>query len=671
MAHFFVAILTFIVAVSSCPPSACAVNVSPELDRIIAEGRPSDEIRVIINLAEKAEISSFRDKDKKKRRQKIVSELRAKAEYTQRPIHSFLNRIAAKRIKSLWIINAVAAAVPADQVNVIAGLPGVESVVVDAVVTAPGVQAGTASVAEWNIDRINAPVLWASGITGSGVVVANMDTGVFQDHPDLAGSYRGGADSWYNPFADPLNASHCATPDNCTPCELSLLPCDDSGHGTGTMGVIVGGSAGGSAIGVAPGAQWIAAKIFNGSGYANVSDIHLAFGWLLDPDANAGTADTPEIVNASWGFRDNAGACINGFEPDITALRTAGIAVVFSAGNSGPAPATSVSPANNPGAFAVGSTDINNNIASFSSRGPSACDGSVFPHVVAPGVNIRLADNSGFYVTDSGTSFAAPHVSGAMALLLSAFPSLTPDEMETALQQTAFNIGAPVSVPNVTYGYGLIDVSATLTYLTTHGNIAVPEMTGFPAAFDYGYVEMAGSSSETFTVTNRSGSDLAVNSVTISGIHAAEFTLSGDNCSAALLPPSGSCTFTVTVQSVIDGPRNAAITINYGSVPADQSVPLSCTIVVPNSIGRFQGDTLVKTYSVIQTAYNGSISSDVIRLRSMTYYESPDFNSGSDIDVSLLGGYDAAFGTQNGFATIQGTLTVSSGAVTVGNIMLK
>ncbi len=648
--------------------AAYAGLISPELDRIIGSGSSSEDIEVIINLAGKTDILAHSDKDRKTRRQTIVSELRARAELSQVPVRSFLNALGAKKIKPLWIKNAVAAAVPAYTVAALAALPGVESVVSDGVISLPVVQDGAASLTQWNIDRIKAPALWAEGITGSGVVVANMDTGVFRDHPDLSGNYRGGADSWYNPFTDPLNASQCASPGLCSACELSTLPCDELGHGTGTMGVMVAGSSG---IGVASGASWIAAKIFNSSGHSRKSIIHQAFQWLLDPDGSPATDDAPDIVNASWA--DNtAGPCDIEYASDLAALRASGIGVVFAAGNSGPAPATSVSPANNPGAFAVGTTDINNAVASFSSRGPSACDGSVFPHVVAPGVNITLASHTGSYVTRSGTSFSAPHVSGSMALLLSAFPSLTPTEMEASLQQTAFNIGAPVSVPNITYGYGLVDVSRALAYLTTHGNIAVPDIAGFPAAFDYGYIEMPGPApSMTFTVTNRSGSDLTINSVVITGAHAAEFIVSGDSCSAAVLPPSGSCSLTVTVQAAGAGPRNAAIAINYGSTPTVQTVPLACTIVLPNSVGRFQENTLVATYSVIQSAYDESISGDVIRLRVLTWYENLDLNSSSGIDVVLQGGYDAAFGYQSGFSTLAGTLTVSTGSVVIGNIIVQ
>ena len=109
----------------------------------------------------------------------------------------------------------------------------------------------------------------------------------------------------------------------------------------------------------------------------------------------------------------------------------ADIAVVFSGGNEGPLPATSISPANYPESLAVGATDSNRNIVNSSSRGPSACDGSSYPEIVAPGLNVRTADLTfgglfpDSYVNVSGTSFSAPHVSGAIALLHSAFPGLS------------------------------------------------------------------------------------------------------------------------------------------------------------------------------------------------------------------------------------------------------
>ena len=237
------------------------------------------------------------------------------------------------------------------------------------------------------------------------------------------------------------------------------------------MGIMVGGDAGGTAIGVAPDAKWIAVKIFNDAGNATYSGIHAGFQWLLDPDGNDETDDAPDVVNNSWGFSLNPGECLPEFQPDIQALKASGIGVVFSAGNSGPNGATSLSPANYPESFGVGAVDQTRTITSFSARGPSACDGSIFPEIVAPGDGIRTADVTlngtapDPYATVLGTSFAAPHVAGAMALLLSLDPQLTVAELEGALVQSAVDLGA-AGADNV-YGYGLLDVAAAYNRFTT------------------------------------------------------------------------------------------------------------------------------------------------------------------------------------------------------------
>jgi bacillopeptidase F len=227
------------------------------------------------------------------------------------------------------------------------------------------------------------------------------------------------------------------------------------------MGVLVGGSSGGKAIGVAPDAQWIAVKIFRDDGTADLSRIHQGFQWLLDPDGDPSTDDAPDIVNNSWFLNGTGGVCNLEFEDDIAALKAADIAVVFAGGNTGPNAYSSVSPANNPSGFAVGGLDEFDNAAFFSGRGPSACGGSLYPQVAAPAVGIRTADLTfglpmAFYIEVSGTSFAAPHVAGAMALLKSAFKDLTVTELEAAVQKAARDLGDPG--PDQEFGYGLLDV---------------------------------------------------------------------------------------------------------------------------------------------------------------------------------------------------------------------
>jgi len=288
--------------------------------------------------------------------------------------------------------------------------------------------------------------MWASGFTGRGVVVASLDSGVDAYHPDLGPRWRGGTDSWFDPYGQ--------HPD---------MPVDMTGHGTATMGVILGGDAGGTTIGMAPGATWIAARIFNDAGTASTTAVHLAFQWVLDPDGNPATDDAPDVLNNSWA----AGTigCSLEFQPDLQAVMAAGILPVFAAGNQGPAAGSSVSPANLPEALAVGSVNASGVVDATSSRGPSACGeaSTTYPELVAPGVGIVSADRYGLYQVATGTSMAAPHVAGALALLLSAHPGLTTAQQAAALEASAVDLG-PAGADN-SYGFGRIDVLAANQWL--------------------------------------------------------------------------------------------------------------------------------------------------------------------------------------------------------------
>jgi bacillopeptidase F len=405
----------------------------------------NEEITVIVALTDKADLKHIKQKEKRFRRAEIIAALQEKAEATQKPLKSFLHGKGVKELKPFWLINGFAVTARADIIRALAKKPGIESIRLDAVVYPPEMTQTVTVSSEWNISQIRAQELWDAGYTGIGTVIAGMDSGVDANHQDLAPNYRGGSNSWYDPHGQ------------------HSTPYDKDGHGTRTMGIMVGGTAGGTAIGVAPDAQWIAVKIFNDLGQSSLSAVHSGFQWLLDPDGNPGTDDAPDVVNNSWGLELNVNQCVTEFLPDVQVLKAAGIAVVFSAGNGGPYPATSISPANYPDSLAVGSVDDTLTIAELSSRGPSACDGGIFPQVVAPGENVTTSDLTfgafpDSYTTVSGTSFAAPHVSGAMALLLNAFPGLTVSEIEDALTQTAVDLG--VAGPDDDYGYGLIDVMA-------------------------------------------------------------------------------------------------------------------------------------------------------------------------------------------------------------------
>ncbi|MHB8891134.1 MAG: S8 family serine peptidase [Candidatus Limnocylindrales bacterium] len=359
------------------------------------------------------------------------------------------------RVTPFWVFNGLSITATPDVIRAIAARPDVASVTPDAVDVipaagspAPGAARTPASASvppagtpEANIGLVNAPAVWSLGYTGQGIVVASLDSGVDLAHPDLATRWRGGSNSWFDPYG-----------------QHPTVPTDLSGHGTATMGVILGGDAGGTTIGMAPGATWIAAKIFSDGGTATATAIHAAFQWVLDPDGDPATADAPQVVNNSWSF--GSPGCNLAFQLDLQALRAAEIVPVFAAGNFGPSASTSVSPANYPEALAVGATDDTDVLDAGSSRGPSACGetAGTYPELVAPGVDIRTADLFGLYQSSSGTSLAAPHVSGALALLLSAHPGWGTAAQVSALTGSAVDLGP--AGPDDGFGYGRLDVLA-------------------------------------------------------------------------------------------------------------------------------------------------------------------------------------------------------------------
>jgi len=432
----------------------------------LATAGPGDEFAVIVKMADRADLATLkasfaRQEDKTVRHSRVVRILRGKADASQMAIKEDLAAMEQQgrttKVKSLWIINGLALTADARAIRELGARDDVEEVIPDRVVSFPRSSAVSATGTLWNLDMVGAPVLWRLGYTGQGIVVANLDSGVDVNHPALAAKWRGGTNSWFDAVSTPP----------------TTRPFDDNGHGTNTMGVMVAGNTTDNPVGVAPGATWIAAKIFDSQGNGAHSGIHDAFQWLLDPSGDGNPADAPSVVNCSWSI-DTAGIYNGEFAPDIQALTTAGIAVVFAAGNSGPLARTSESPGNNPGAFSVGATDGNDLVTTLSSRGPSAYDGSVFPAVTAPGSAIRTTDLTGLnnlntYAYANGTSLAAPHVAGAFALLLGMDPKLTATEVETAVKAAAQDLGS--AGPDNSYGSGRLDViraAETLNLLPAH-----------------------------------------------------------------------------------------------------------------------------------------------------------------------------------------------------------
>jgi uncharacterized repeat protein (TIGR01451 family) len=447
-------------------------KIEPSLLKEAMQARDG-EITFLVYLQEEAPLTAAQvERDKLARRQTVVSTLQETAAKTQRGIKAYLEQQKAtgkvKDYTPYWIFNGLAVTADRETLLEVAGRPEVKIVCANHKhqIQASNVKRQTSNFQspisnlqppEWNISRIRADLVWnALGINGTGVVVASMDSGVDWQHPALMTQYRG-----YNPkgLPDHVGNWYCATD------EGYLYPGDGHGHGTHTMGTILGDEG----IGVAPGSQWIAVKAFDNLGVSYDSWIHAGFQWLLAPAGDPALA--PDVVNCSWG--DAAGADET-FRPDVQALRAAGVFPVFAAGNSGPAGGTIYSPASFPEAFAVGATDQEDEIVYLSGRGPSPW-GETKPDVSAPGANIRSSTPGGGYELWTGTSMAAPHATGLAALLLQAKPNLTITEMEQVITSTALNPSATLRaglgnpIPNNDYGWGRIDAYQAVVSVANAG----------------------------------------------------------------------------------------------------------------------------------------------------------------------------------------------------------
>ncbi|SDE36231.1 S8 family serine peptidase [Glycomyces harbinensis] len=304
----------------------------------------------------------------------------------------------------------------------------------------------TAAV-EWGVEEVGAPDVWEQGFTGEGIVVASIDSGVQYDHPALAEQYRG--NNGDGTFTHDYNFYDVA--DMCD----TEAPCDFDGHGTHTMGTMVGAEG----IGVAPGAEWIAVN-----GCCPDEETLLRAGeWIAAPtDAEGRNADplkAPHVVNNSWG-----GYGYDPFYAQVVDLwHAAGIIPVFAAGNGGDACLTMGSPGIYENVIAVGAYNEAGVISDFSSRG-HGWEGTVKPDLAAPGEDVYSALPGDEYGLASGTSMAAPHVVGSIALLLSASPTLEGDyeAVYETLTGTARDVdddqcGGDKELNNV-YGHGKIDV---------------------------------------------------------------------------------------------------------------------------------------------------------------------------------------------------------------------
>ncbi len=457
-----------------------------------------------ILLAQQADVSGARALGSREEKATYVfNHLQDMATVSQKKLISFLETEKAPH-ESLFIVNAIKTTGTQELIQTLAQRADVAEILGNSPMSfaAPVEKApdskDSRSAIEWGIDMINANDVWDLGYRGQGVVVGGEDTGYDWKHPALKKAYRGyieegdTVDHNYN-WHDAIHSISPLSSDSINPCGLDLKePCDDHGHGTHTMGTMIGLD-GDNEIGVAPEAKWCACRNMergNGSPFTYLE----CFQWFLAPtdlnNENPDPAKAPDVINNSWGCPPSEGCDSTNWEildMAVNNLRLAGTVVVVSAGNDG----SGCSSVRNPASifehsFSVGATAENDTIAGFSSRGPVTIDGSnrLKPNVSAPGVHVRSSLPGDQYAAWSGTSMAGPHVAGAVALMISANPDLAGkvDLIEEILEQTAVPKttdqmcgDVPGSdIPNNTYGYGRIDaleaVKAALALVPTGTN---------------------------------------------------------------------------------------------------------------------------------------------------------------------------------------------------------
>jgi serine protease AprX len=473
---------------------------------------------VLIVLRAQADLRGARGLLKKQARgAAVVAQLRRRAERDQPQIMALL-RARGIEGRGLLSLNAIAAEVDEQTLALLRRHPAVGQVLDNGprqVLEPQPAQSPDAPQApdapngvEWGLADINADDVWSTyGVTGTGVVVAGSDTGIDWDHPALIGKYRGWDGASANHVYNWHDSVHAEIYSGQNPCGIDLQqPCDDHGHGTHTLGTMVGDDGAGNQVGVAPGAKWIGCRNME-SGWGTIEAYVECFDWYLAPTDAQGQNPRPDlaphIINNSWGCTSGEGcnaAMLGAIEPAIHAATEAGILVVGSAGNSGastiPDPngcgTINEPPALYPDVLTVGAYTSGGALASFSSRGPISYGGvtRVGPDLTAPGVSVRSAAyNSSGYTTMQGTSMASPHVAGAAALLWSARPELQGqiELTKQILRRTSRAKGAgvtacdadPNAVPNNLWGWGRLDALAAVQEGLTTGTLTVTVLQGW------------------------------------------------------------------------------------------------------------------------------------------------------------------------------------------------
>jgi subtilisin family serine protease len=461
--------------------------ISPSLQQHLTTAQAGQRLPVQIVLKEQFDRdllnSMVAGMPKVQRRVEVARMLKKFSAEQQAGVLAYLETTDAVNVQSLWVVDAVYCEATPAVIQALSTRPEVNYVNYDLVYCPDRWEpeqpspTGTEEI-PWGVAKIDAPAVWAEGYTGQDIVCADIDCGVNYNHPDLADHM------WTDPFYPHHGWNFEEDNDD---------PMDYHGHGTATSGIVAGDGTGGTQTGVAPDAQIMICRIMGQTGWdVWESEIWSAMQFAVSPPLSP--SHGADLYNLSLGIYISLGPHQATWRTAVSNVNAAGLSQIVCAGNERgqfPPPNACRCPGNVPppwwnpentgtgalsGVVAVGATQEADTIASFSSPGPVTWSdiepfddyayppGLTKPEVSAPGMNIKTCNYAGGYLIGGGTSAATPFVAGTVCLMLSKNPDLTPAEVDSILELTAVDRGAPGKDND--FGAGRIDALAAVNYVS-------------------------------------------------------------------------------------------------------------------------------------------------------------------------------------------------------------